>query len=66
VTFDSTGFVFICPTNKIVGDADINCASRAAGEKVNVVLGHTPSLPKRDGRDKPGHDKLMLRATKLG
>ena len=56
VTFDGAGLVLIDPANEVVGNADVDSATRTADKNIDEVLSHRPSLPKRDGRDKPGHD----------
>jgi len=36
--------------------ADIDRATWPTCKDIDVILGHEPSMTKRDGRDKPGHD----------
>jgi hypothetical protein len=57
VTFDEPIAMFVYAANEIAGHADIDCAAGPAREDVEIELPHAPSLPKRDGRDKPGHDE---------
>jgi hypothetical protein len=51
--------VLVNAANEIVGDAHVQYAAGTAGENVHVVLSHARSMPKRDGRDKPGHDDVV-------
>ena len=49
--------VFIHASNQVVCHADVDCPARAACEDINIELSHVRNMPKRDGRDKPGHDE---------
>src|SRR5208282_2641631 len=48
--------MFVYATDKVVGDADIEGATRTACKNVHIELTHGMSFMNRDGRDKPGHD----------
>ena len=56
-TSDRARFVFVDTSNEIVRDANVKRPAGTACEMVDVILRHNRLLPKRDGRDKPGHDK---------
>ena len=49
--------MFIDATNQIVRYANVDRAAGPACEDINVELSHPSSMPKRDGRDKPGLDE---------
>jgi hypothetical protein len=46
----------LVPADEIARDAGIERAAGAACKGVYIELSHSPSVQKRDGRDKPGHD----------
>ena len=56
VTFDKAITMLVDPSDEIARDADVDCTAGSACKDVQIELAHAPSLPKRDGRDKPGHD----------
>src|SRR5436309_691466 len=57
MTFNETVAMLVHTSNKVAGHADVNRASWPTRKNVEIELAHAPSLPKRDGRDKPGHDE---------
>ena len=62
MALDDTSPMFMHATNKIVGHTNIDCTAWATGKEINVILSHRQCVPKRDGRDKPGHDNLRDRS----
>src|SRR6188508_1771859 len=57
VAFDEAVAMFVHAPNEIAGYADVDCPAGSACKDIKIELPHGPSLPKRDGRDKPGHDE---------
>jgi hypothetical protein len=50
MTIDKVVAMLIDAANEIVGDADVERATRPARKDVDVVLSHKRSLPKQDRR----------------
>jgi hypothetical protein len=57
VAFDKTAAMLLDAAHEVAGHADVDRAARSARKDVEIILAHGWSLPKRDGRDKPGHDR---------
>src|SRR2546429_111472 len=64
VPFDEAIAMLVDAANEIARDADIDRTARSAREDIEIILPHHRSLPKRDGRDKPGHDGRERRASR--
>jgi len=60
MAFDEPAFVFVNAPYEVVGHSDVNYSAGTAGKEIHVIVGHRPYPPKRDGRDKPGHDKSQF------
>src|SRR3954447_15231572 len=71
VAFDKPIAMLVDAPHEIASHADIHCTTGSACKDVKIELPHARSLPKRDGRDKPGHDgereaRSAYRATDSG